>query len=1073
MKKTLKAVFLTAMLIFSVMPSVYSAENIIYVSESGSDTNSDGSLTLPYASLKKTVENANSGDKIIIEEGSYYADAPIDIKKDNISVVCDGEVVFTGAKQIKNDDFSLVKDPNKLMRMRKEARGNIYSLSLSSYGINADYGYDSYSPTGFSYKPRLFIDGVAQTEARYPNSGFMSAENEESDNVFSTSDSRASNWKNAKNAFIVGSFTAKYNWRRALATFGDNGEITAVFENNTNVRNTAEFYVTNLLEEIDAVGEYCIDFENNELFCYLPSDFSEKTAEISYPLEYPLITIKNAKNISIEGIKFEKISNRIFEIKNCDSVSIKNCSFDYIDADYVIWAGDYKSIVGNKNISVSENNAYGCTCGFMSFAGGDINTLTPGNIVIENNRIMNSGGEVYSMDHLIRCGIAAPHKLSNSVGNAIKNNIIGNCANVGAIMPIGNNIDVAYNEIYNVGSLIDDGGAVYVGKSNTKYGIAIHNNYIHNLNKAHVYSGIYSDDGQGGAQIYNNILRDMRYPIHIGMGMNNSFNDNLLIDTTYGILSQSRMLWGGIFSDSFKSADSNWSLKYETEYMLSNEKTKDAFAAEYSELTEALKRTPFFAPWGSEIKGNVAVGNMKNALWEIPVHSYYAEDGESLTVPEEESVETIVFTDESEKYVDELRTYGGKYENNIKLESYEFSDEKNQNYSLVTTVSDSTVNSINAEEIGIAEGKNAKAFETDEFDFYSSYSDGKLLISLKKPKNASEYEISVNDTVYNYVDNNIDSAYETDDLESGKSYEITIKAKGLARQNMFEASKTKTVSIPDESASFDFAKSLLSEEIKSAEAAKFSYSDENAVANMKSAFENAQTEEELYNALAEAQAKRAVKNSIVKCEISQSDGKVTLLAEGYEPNEKVTALVTNPNFIKSDFGGDNGQASIRYFDVVYANNCGEAEIVFDTRSDGIDFLGKYNVYLSSANGDKTLEASYDYQTFEISDVSYMKNGSPVTDLSLFKGEKITASMNIKSGLDYPKKSLAVLGIYSGDSLISLDIKSDLTLLENEQTTVSFEFTVPFDYSPDKYFIQAMAWDGEELLKPLTIKKIFN
>lgn len=1092
MKKSFKALFLILIFLMQTTPIVaFASQNTLYVSADGNDVTGNGTEALPYASLKKAVESASENSTIIVKEGTYFLDFPVDITKENnnLQIRNEGNVVFTGAKKIDYSDFKLVKDPETLKKLQKSVRGRVYELSLSEYGISAEYGLNKLSNTGFYDFPRLYVNGALQNEARYPNKGYLTAVNKGSKGkAFTCEDERIKMLSSSGNAFLTGSFRAEYHWERGLASADGEGNVNATGK-FPSVRDGAEWYISNVIEEIDAVGEYCVDFEKQLLYCCLPENYKTSDLEISTPCDYSLITINGAENISIEGIKFEKFSDRIFEIKNSKTVTVKNCTFDYIDADFVIWAGNYLTLMKNSAVTVSGNTAYGCTGSFMTFSGGDRDTLTPGNIIIENNLITNFGSALYLNNQVIMCGIGAPNLLSDSVGNAVRNNVIGNCANVGAILAIGNDIDISGNEIYNIGEIVYDGGAIYVGKSSTKYGVEIHDNYIHDLNKNKVYSGVYSDDGYCGVSVYHNVFKDMRYPIHIGMGMNNKFNDNIAIDTVYGILAQSRMHRQGIFSDTYNSTESDWSLKYEAQKLFENEEVKNVFLKSYPEMDGILDRTPFFAPWKSEIVGNVNIGTANYAVQEIPKHRLYKYDDDTksdavdengnkiYTVPEEANISDgtnsvdIVYTDNTNEYVDEIKTYGGKYENNTKLENAQFKDPSNQNYSLVNAVENSTVNEIDMEKIGIDAEKNPNAFSKAEFDFNVIFSDNKFFVSIEKGKNLSEYEIYVNNELYGaYTDNTLDSAYEIENIEAGREYNVKIIAKGIARQNMFEKEVSKNI-VAAENNSLEFAKSLLNEELQNVKSEKYEYSleitDEQAEEIL-----NSGDETQIYDFLSNIISSRSNVSKFLSCEAELLGSLVTITAEGYEPKSDVTVFVTNPTHKISDEGYSGKKETIRYADVIKADCNGKIDFTFDTKSNGIDMLGTYNVFLSSADGKKTLEKSYTYATVEASDVVCKKDGETVTDLSLYKGQKLTAEIQITNRTDKDRNAFACLGLYSDNRLLDADVKNTVTLEKNHTAVLTFEFEIP-ESCTDDCKAEIFVWDGTDLLKPLTTKKIFE
>ena len=64
-----------------------------------------------------------------------------------------------------------------------------------------------------------------------------------------------------------------------------------------------EYYVENLLEEIDHPGEWCIDFTTQKLYLFPPEHFDENLLSIVSDTT-PLINIINSNHIKIENTKF-------------------------------------------------------------------------------------------------------------------------------------------------------------------------------------------------------------------------------------------------------------------------------------------------------------------------------------------------------------------------------------------------------------------------------------------------------------------------------------------------------------------------------------------------------------------------------------------------------------------------------------------------------------------------------------------------------------------------------------------------------------------------------------------------
>ena len=109
-----------------------------------------------------------------------------------------------------------------------------------------------------------------------------------------------------------------------------------------------EYYVENLLEEIDHPGEWCIDFTTQKLYLFPPEHFDENLLSIVSDTT-PLINIINSNHIKIENISFKNHLGDGVIIKNATECLIAGCNFKNILGDALI-------IQGGKQNRIQSNN---------------------------------------------------------------------------------------------------------------------------------------------------------------------------------------------------------------------------------------------------------------------------------------------------------------------------------------------------------------------------------------------------------------------------------------------------------------------------------------------------------------------------------------------------------------------------------------------------------------------------------------------------------------------------------------------------------------------------------------------
>lgn len=1062
-KKSL-ALFIIVSMIFNFGLVAYAAGDIqkVYVSVDGSDTTGTGSNEAPFATLTKARDYVRTLSKssditVNIGAGEYFVDSPVvfnaeDTGSENCTITykADKNAVFTNTKTVNTAEFQHVTNPDILKRLKKSVRSQVLELDLSKYCTP-------------SKDTSLILEDEKLTFSRYPNDTFLTVENDQYDTTFNVNDENVKNWTDVDNLFLTGSLNATYYWNSAdVKDIANDGSITA----SLSVRNAAEVYFRNVLEELDAVGEYAIDIGAGKLYCILPSDYSTKTVEItSGTLNSHFIFLSNLKNVNFEGICFRGLSGIAILIDNCDNVTIKNCDFKFIDTANTI------EIKSSNDITVDGNSAYELTGKFVKFSGRNGKTLEPDNIRIVNNVILNCGTEYYQ-GGIIHAGIATTG-VTDNVGNVIENNIIGDCSATHAIHAIGVNNQITKNEIYNVSRQIDDGGTIYFGKSNTKYGNEVSYNYIHHLNKDNMYAALYSDDGYGGVNMHHNVMYSMQHPIHIGMGMNNKFDNNMFIDVTRGIRAQTRMTWGE------ELYGNNGQLYVDTNRILTDSATKAAYSSAFDGyLVKAVARKPFFAPYDSQIVGNVSFGSV-NAVYETPKHT------------------------ENDALVDELATYGAKVTDSngtnlngtqdgnpkIAYNSSYFADANNQNFTLTENApsSASQLKSINMNEIGnITASENNLLNTYNEFNVYPMQSDNKIVIYYGNRPSATKYKITVSQNAdysnpvleKEIFEDNMITAVETPVLSNG-TYYIKAVMTGLSKQSQYDKTATTTFEVKDsQEASYDYAFSLLEDEVESINAGLYDYDEELKASltnkynelNGSTVSDKAAAETQIYALLTQAQASRKVYNPrINKCEADRYNYNVYVEASGFEPNTFVTALVTTPNSKKEDFANGNNEI-VRYTKVLSSDENGELSFDFDTSIKDIDYTGIYTVYLSDVYG-KVISKTYEYGTIETSVLTFETSEGTAVDISelkAYKGIALTANISVNNRFDTKTPVNVILGTYKYGKLTGITMENK-ALNSNSKNDLSVSFTVPLNYDDDTS-IELMITDGEDVLRPMILKR---
>ena len=310
------------------------------------------------------------------------------------------------------------------------------------------------------------------------------------------SDKRILNWKDADEAIMYGSFT--YAWA-SLATFvgGINekkNSVIAKYPTEYGAIRGQQFYVFNLIEEIDIPGEYYIDRKAGKLYIYKPD---EEVDTVRYTtLETPMFLFSDADYITFKniGMKYTR-SRAIFMDKDCNNNQIIGCKFSFTNLKYACY------------IEGSEIEVYDCffsDCeGGLRLEGGDRNTLTPGNNIVENTKFERCDKLTKTyMDAILLVG----------VGHKVKNNDISDAQHC-LVRMNGNFHEISYNDIHDGCKSADDMGAIYTGRDLTHRGNKVIYNYIHDIggdsrgNEG--VHGIFFDDFWSAADVAGNVFENI------------------------------------------------------------------------------------------------------------------------------------------------------------------------------------------------------------------------------------------------------------------------------------------------------------------------------------------------------------------------------------------------------------------------------------------------------------------------------------------------------------------------------------------------------------------------------------
>ena len=530
----------------------------VFVSTKGDDSNS-GSMRHPFATLVRARDEvrtlrgrgAEGAIAVTVMPGRYDVRESLVLGPEDSGSATGpviyraqkkGTAVFYGGRRLSG--FEPVTDNAILRRLPIGSRDKVKQCDLKAPGIN-DYG--QLKVRGFAQPPspptlELYVDGAAMTLARWPNEGFVGIRNlieagsksSGEPSVFEYDSDRHERWIDASDGWLFGYF--HFLWADATIKIGKIDPSTRILTTaepynyggrGMSTRQGIQYYAFNLLEEIDAPGEWYLERKTGILYLYPPSELFTSVVEIGM-LSAPMITMDKVSNVRIEGLRFDLARYNGIVAKDCTDCSLIRCTVSRM-------AGNGIMIHGGK-----ENRLIGCdvhTIGrrAIEVIGGDRATLTPGGHLVENCRIHDFG----RIDRTYTPAIQL-----EGVGHRVAHNLMYNGPS-SAMRIEGNDHLIEFNEVHSMVRESDDQGAMELFRNPTYRGVIFRHNYLHDIGKTgtetsvHGQAAIRFDDAISGMLVYGNVFCRCANgnfgAIQMNSGRDNLIDNNIFIDCKQGI----------------------------------------------------------------------------------------------------------------------------------------------------------------------------------------------------------------------------------------------------------------------------------------------------------------------------------------------------------------------------------------------------------------------------------------------------------------------------------------------------------------------------------------------------------
>jgi hypothetical protein len=498
------------------------------------------------------------------------------------------DVRLTGGREIPPSAFREVDSPRIRARLHPEAVPHIVQADLRALGIN-EYGKHRQYGHGLPIVPaplELFLDDSVMPLARYPNAGAIAlGEVLDGGSVprvgdyggrggrFRYTDPRHARWAGASDVWLQGFFHYGFADDRIAVASIDTArrEIALASPHMYGVAGGEPFneYVAfNLLEELDAPGEWYVDRQEGILYFWPPAPLAGHRIAVSL-LERPLVSFLNASHIGIRHLTAECGRGVGIAIEGGKDVTVSDCTIRNFGTVGVllgqgarqtfphITADDYTGIpvsgeVGSYHSHLYRNSVWdrhagtghtiarceisGTGSGGILLGGGDKRTLTPGGCTVTDCSI-------HDFDRRNKAGAAGV--VVDGCGNRVVHCEIFN-GDLQAIIVHGNDHLFEYNVIHHVARNSNDASAWYLGRDPSDQGNVVRFNFFHHVGRPDRKwtMGVYCDDATCGVLVEGNVFyKTASYgTVYSNGGHDIVVRNNIFIEG-YGPAFQLKSMW--------------------------------------------------------------------------------------------------------------------------------------------------------------------------------------------------------------------------------------------------------------------------------------------------------------------------------------------------------------------------------------------------------------------------------------------------------------------------------------------------------------------------------------------------
>ncbi len=538
----------------------------------------DGSQAKPFRQIEQARDairrsrqngqlKVGAGATVHIQPGVYQISKSLEFNKTDSGTAeapivyratQQGQALIQGGVSLDPASFQPVTDAAILERLPASARDKVRVCDLSSIAAGS-FAELKRSYRGVPVGPWLYVNGAPMTLARWPNAaadhgGWASfskvvdkglpdpkAEDPEKRKLhpgaFIFEDARPTRWNLEDGVWLLGYWT--HDWSDEVIRIADydtkQKTIRLAAPHNYGIMGgtwgskSRRFFALNVLEELDAPGEWYLDRKQKQLYIY-PEQNQQATSIVLATLTQPLLKLQETQHVRFENLNLEYGHSEGVSLKNTTGIELAGCVVANLASGGI-------SVNGKQN-TIRSCDLYHLGTRGIALYGGDRKQLTRADNRAINNHIHHYG--LFQRTY-------APGIYANGCGQIVQNNCIHDAPH-NAVLYGGNENLFERNEIYRVVMETGDSGAFYTGRDWTSQGNILRHNFIHHLgggDAEHVNTmGVYLDDCDSGDTVEGNVFYQTGRAIMIGGGRDNPILNNLVLDCPIGLHVDSRgMTW--------------------------------------------------------------------------------------------------------------------------------------------------------------------------------------------------------------------------------------------------------------------------------------------------------------------------------------------------------------------------------------------------------------------------------------------------------------------------------------------------------------------------------------------------